>query len=127
MFTGIITAVGTVQQPPIATPTGWSSTIAASYPDMEPGESIAVDGACLTVESCCRTGGFKRARHPHFTRPHPIRRLRASVDGSTWSGRFGWVIGWAGTWSRAMWTGLGQVEQVSQRDDARLLDLRVPR
>src|SRR5215213_3947826 len=50
MFTGIVTATGTVlhNRPQDA---GAQIEVQCPYPDLEPGESIAVDGACLTVES----------------------------------------------------------------------------
>lgn len=48
MFTGIVTAIGEVLK--IAqTPRGLRLTIAAPYKGLTIGESIAVDGACLTV------------------------------------------------------------------------------
>jgi riboflavin synthase len=48
MFTGIITAIGTVQR---VSPTkrGLRIAIRSPWKDLETGESIAVDGACLTV------------------------------------------------------------------------------
>ncbi len=49
MFTGIITAVGRVERvEPVAG--GTTLRIAAPYQDLALGESISVDGACLTVE-----------------------------------------------------------------------------
>ncbi|HEX4600926.1 MAG TPA: riboflavin synthase [Gemmatimonadales bacterium] len=62
MFTGIVTAVGTVAQVTRApgnghrTP-GLTLTIRAPYRGVKPGESIAVNGACLTVERV-RKGAF---------------------------------------------------------------------
>jgi riboflavin synthase len=50
MFTGIITAVGTVQDS-TRTSGGLELTFAAPFADLELGESIAVDGACLTVQA----------------------------------------------------------------------------
>ena len=35
----------------------WNSTIQCPYTGLEPGESVAVDGACLTVEAAT-AGGF---------------------------------------------------------------------
>jgi len=48
MFTGIVTAIGRVIE---ARPEsgGLDLTIEAPYQDLALGESIAVDGACLTV------------------------------------------------------------------------------
>lgn len=51
MFTGIVSAVGSVERVE-AGAGGTALRIAASYHDLAPGESIAVDGACLTVERC---------------------------------------------------------------------------
>jgi riboflavin synthase len=48
MFTGIVTAVGTVRSAK-RTPRGLLLTIAVPYRRLEIGESVAVDGACLTV------------------------------------------------------------------------------
>jgi riboflavin synthase alpha subunit len=48
MFTGIITEVGTIHRAENR-PDGLDLTIQCGYPDLELGESIAVDGACLTV------------------------------------------------------------------------------
>jgi riboflavin synthase len=49
MFTGIITAVGTVMSVR-ERDGGRELVIASPYEDLELGESIAVDGVCLTVE-----------------------------------------------------------------------------
>lgn len=49
MFTGIITAVGTVTRAD-ARDGGRALVIASPYQGLELGESIAVDGVCLTVE-----------------------------------------------------------------------------
>ena len=48
MFTGIITEIGTLVE---ARPSegGRNLDIACSWTDLVPGESVAVDGACLTV------------------------------------------------------------------------------
>ena len=48
MFTGIVTAVGKVREARAETG-GVALAIEAPYPDLELGESVAVDGACLTV------------------------------------------------------------------------------
>ena len=49
MFTGIVTAVGTVRAATRG-PDGLTLRIGAPYRAVRKGESIAVDGACLTVE-----------------------------------------------------------------------------
>ena len=63
MFTGIVTAVGTVAKATRETgdgkrETGLTLTIRAPYRALRKGESIAVNGACLTVEKVV-PGGFR--------------------------------------------------------------------
>lgn len=48
MFTGLVTAVGTVIKV-VRTPRGLRIAVQSPYKDLANGESIAVDGACLTV------------------------------------------------------------------------------
>jgi len=55
MFTGIVTAVGRVDS--VALNNGVELHIKASYKGVKKGESIAVNGACLTVEKVVK-GGF---------------------------------------------------------------------
>jgi len=50
MFTGIITAVGIVRRS-VATDGGMALEIEAILSELQLGESVAVDGACLTVET----------------------------------------------------------------------------
>jgi riboflavin synthase len=56
MFTGIVHAIGAIHQTAVR-PDGLQLTIECPFPDLELGESIAVDGACLTVQSLV-PGGF---------------------------------------------------------------------
>lgn len=56
MFTGIVTAVGRVRRA-AAADGGRALTIQAPYRGVKRGESIAVNGACLTVERVLK-GGF---------------------------------------------------------------------
>ena len=56
MFTGLITAVGEVRRVDLS-PEGLELTIGAPYADLTPGESVAIDGACLTVQAL-NGGGF---------------------------------------------------------------------
>ena len=48
MFTGLITDVGTIERI-AATAAGREFRIRATFADLAPGESVAVNGACLTV------------------------------------------------------------------------------
>jgi riboflavin synthase len=123
MFTGIITAIGTVQQT-TSTDGGIELTIGCPCPDLELGESIAVDGACLTVE---------RKHSGEFT----VHVVRSSLD-RTCLGDY--AVGRRVNLERALRLGdrlgghlvqghvdgVGEVVQVVERQDARLLNIRVP-
>jgi riboflavin synthase len=123
MFTGIITDVGMVQQA-ARTPDGLELTIATSYPDLEPGESVAVDGACLTVQSVAPNAftahiirtSLDRTRFGEYRDGQRVNLERALRAGDRLGGHL--VQGHV--------DGVGTVERVTQRDDARLLDVRVP-
>jgi len=53
MFTGLVEAVGTIGR--VAdTPAGRELRVTAPFEDVRDGDSIAVNGACLTVRSCGR-------------------------------------------------------------------------
>ncbi len=123
MFTGIVTGIGTVLE---ARPSdgGIDLKIACPYPDLTPGESVAVDGACLTVASVV-AGGF--AAHV----------VRTSLDRT----RFGDLgVGSRVNLERALRVGdrlgghlvqghvdgIGSVLRVASREDARLLDIEAP-
>src|ERR1043165_1870317 len=56
MFTGIVTAIGTVETAEHGR-AGLTLRVRSPWTDLAVGESIAVDGACLTVESLGR-GSF---------------------------------------------------------------------
>lgn len=123
MFTGLVTAVGTVGRY-LKTDTGLELTIDCSYPDIELGESIAVDGACLTVQSLT-PGGFTvhivgpslaRTRFEHYRVGQRVNLERAMRMGDRLGGHL--VQGHV--------DGIGTVERIDQRTDARLLNLRVP-
>lgn len=123
MFTGIITDVGTVRQAE-RTPDGLELTIGSSFPDLESGESVAVDGACLTVQGVAHTGftahiirtSLDRTRFGEYAGGQRVNLERALRAGDRLGGHL--VQGHV--------DGVGTVERVTQRDDARLLDLRVP-
>jgi riboflavin synthase len=123
MFTGIITDVGTVQQA-ARTPDGLELTIATSYSSLVPGESVAVDGACLTVQGVAPNAftahiirtSLDRTRFSEYAVGQRVNLERALRAGDRLGGHL--VQGHV--------DGVGTVERVTQRDDARLLDLRVP-
>jgi riboflavin synthase len=123
MFTGIITAVGTVRAVRAGIP-GLELGFACPWDDLAPGESLAVDGACLTVTECGR-GWFgvnvvdttlDRTRFGSYREGQPAnleRALRAQD-------RLG------GHWVQGHVDGIGRVRAVSDRVDARLVELDVP-
>lgn len=123
MFTGIVTAVGEIRAARDADG-GLELTIACPYPELAAGESIAVDGACLTA---ARVGPGEFTAHlvrttlerTAFGEYRPGRRVnleRALRAGDPLGGHL--VQGHV--------DGVGTVERVAQHADARLLDLRVP-
>jgi riboflavin synthase len=123
MFTGIITAVGMVQHAR-RTGGGIELTIACSFSDLELGESVAVDGACLTVQAIHPDGFTVHVVAPSLDRTRlgdyaPGRRVnleRALRVGDRLGGHL--VQGHV--------DGVGEIVQVVNRHDARLLDIKVP-
>ena len=102
---------------------GLELTIRSSYSDIEPGESIAVDGACLTVQELS-DGTFQahvirtsldRTRFADYVPGQRVNLERALRLGDRLGGHL--VQGHV--------DGLGRVELVTDRDDARLLNIRV--
>jgi riboflavin synthase len=123
MFTGIISEIGTVREARRAEG-GLDLEIAASWTDLAPGESIAVDGACLTVTEP-GAGGFRvhivrtSLERTRFADLHPGNRVnleRALRVGDRLGGHL--VQGHV--------DGVGMVLRVASKGDARLLDLQVP-
>ncbi len=123
MFTGIITEVGSIARADYDAD-GLELTIRSSYSDLEPGESIAVDGACLTVQELS-DGTFQahvirtsldRTRFADYVPGQRVNLERALRLGDRLGGHL--VQGHV--------DGLGWVEMVTERDDARLLNIRVP-
>ena len=123
MFTGIITAVGTIERANHQAD-GLELTIHSPYPDLQLGESIAVDGACLTVQAVTPRGfqvhvvrtSLERTGFGEYTAGRSVNLERALQIGDRLGGHL--VQGHV--------DGGGTVELVQQRDDARLLNIRVP-
>jgi len=129
MFTGIVSAVGRVAKAARSTNGGHGDggltlTIRAPYKGLKRGESIAVNGACLTVERLV-AGGFT---------VHVV----STTEGRTLFG--GYVAGRRVNLERAVRMqdrlgghlvqghvdGVAEVVRVSSEGDAQLFDLRVP-
>jgi riboflavin synthase len=123
MFTGIVTAIGRVRE---ARPGdgGRDLTIEAPWDDLEDGESIAVDGACLTVTA--HGPGWFAVRAVTTTLERTRLGTRAPGDRLNLERalRVGDRLG--GHIVQGHVDGVGRVVAVRERDDARLLDLEVP-
>jgi riboflavin synthase len=123
MFTGIITEVGSVARAN-HNADGLELTIRSRYSDLELGESIAVDGVCLTVQKLS-DGTFEarvirtsldRTRFADYVPGQRVNLERALRLGDRLGGHL--VQGHV--------DGLGRVETVTHREDARLMNIRVP-
>src|SRR6266699_2958014 len=129
MFTGIVSAVGRIES---VSSNGGSGTgdggrvlrIRAPYRGLKKGESIAVNGACLTVEKLAK-GGFTvhavqttlgRTLIGDWRKGQPVNLERALRAGDRLGGHF--VQGHV--------DGVGTVERVTEQGDAALIDMRVP-
>jgi riboflavin synthase len=123
MFTGIVTAVGEVLRAERG-PERLALTLRAPYPDLAPGASIAVNGACLTVVEAAddwfRVDVIVTTRgRTALEELRPGARVnleRPLAAGDPLGGHF--VQGHV--------DGLGTVVAVRDEQDARLLDVRLP-
>jgi riboflavin synthase len=133
MFTGIITAVGEVSRR-AERDGGLELTVASPWPDLVLGESVAVDGACLTVQSLGHGPSDRQAVRPASFTAHIIRTSLDRTNFGTYE------VGRRVNLERALQVGdrlgghlvqghvdgVGSVQPVAEREDARLLDLEVP-
>ncbi|HKV71243.1 MAG TPA: riboflavin synthase [Gemmatimonadales bacterium] len=129
MFTGIVSAQGRIKaarrEPGVGSRlSGLALTIAAPYRGLKRGESIAVNGACLTVEKVVK-GGFtvhaiattlERTLIGEYAPGRQVNLERALKASDRLGGHL--VQGHV--------DGVARVIAVADRDDARLLDLDVP-
>jgi len=123
MFTGIISDIGTVTRA-VRTGEGLQLAIATGYRDLQPGESVAVDGACLTVEAATPQTfsvhvvetSLERTGFASYAIGRRVNLERALQVGDRLGGHL--VQGHV--------DGIGTVERVVDRNGGRLLDLRVP-
>lgn len=123
MFTGIVTAMGAVAR---AERDGERCvlTIEAPYTDLAVGESIAVNGACMTIVEAGE-GSFKieavvttrgRTRFGDIRAGERVNLERAMAAGD----RFG------GHWVQGHVDGVAEVRAVRPEADAVLIDIAVP-
>jgi riboflavin synthase len=123
MFTGLVTAIGLIEQV-VDSPAGRELRVAAAYDGLEPGESIALNGVCLTV---------RELGPGWFTVAAVVTTLGRTTVGD-------WAVGRSVNLERAMRLGdrmgghlvqghvdgVGVVRSTRQVDDAWLVDLEVP-
>jgi riboflavin synthase len=123
MFTGIIDDVGTIEQA-AATPAGRELRVRCGYPDLAVGESMALNGACLTVREC----------GPEW---FAVAAVVTTLDRTTVGD---WRVGTRLNLERALRAGdrlgghlvqghvdgVGEVLATAVRDDAWLIDIAVP-
>jgi len=123
MFTGIVSAIGIVRRAESAAG-GLQLEVSAPWDDLVPGESVAVDGACLTVERAV-AGGFvahlvgttlERTRFGVLAVGHRVNLERALRVGDRLGGHL--VQGHV--------DGVGEVLTVAQSDATWIVDLSVP-
>lgn len=123
MFTGLIYEVGTVECV-ISTDAGLELRVSCSYSDLVAGESIAVNGACLTVRSC-EAGSFTtaavettlgRTTIGEWREGKRVNLERALTFGDKLGGHI--VQGHVDC--------VATVTDVSQAADARLIDISLP-
>ena len=123
MFTGIVDAVGRIDA--VHVNDGVELRVKASYKGVKKGESIALNGACLTVERVVK-GGFTvhavattlgRTLIGEWQKGRTVNLERALKASDRLGGHF--VQGHV--------DGVGTVDRVAEADDALLVDVRVPR
>jgi len=123
MFTGIVTAVGGVVEA-TAGADGLTLRIAAPWTDLVVGESIAIDGACLTVEQCGAkwftvhviATSLERTLFAEYERDDRVNLERALAVGDRLGGHM--VSGHV--------DGIGEVLEVRDEADARILRFTLP-
>ena len=121
MFTGLIEEIGVVSRRPGSDLTVLAQTV---LEDLQPGDSIAIDGACMTV-SALNADGFSVQVSPESLSRTTLSNLRpgdavnlerAIVAGARFGGHF--VQGHV--------DGMGRVEAVREQGDFTLWRFRAP-
>ena len=123
MFTGLIEAVGTITDV-VTTDAGRELRVECSYEDLTAGESIAVNGACLTVRDfgagwftvAAVTTTLDRTTIGDWSKGDHVNLERALKVGDRLGGHF--VQGHV--------DGVATVESVRRHGDAVLVDLALP-
>ena len=123
MFTGLVEDVGTIDQVRV-TPAGRELRVRCRYEDLAEGESIALDGACLTVREhgprwftvAAVTTTLDRTTIGEWESGRRVNLERAMVAGSRFGGHL--VLGHV--------DGVATVAEIETQGDARLVTLSLP-
>jgi riboflavin synthase len=123
MFTGLVQDVGTIEQLRI-TPAGCELRVRCRYDDLVDGESIAVNGACLTVREhgsgwftvAAVTTTLERTAIGEWTGGRRVNLERAMQAGDRFGGHL--VLGHV--------DGVASVIDIETQGDARLVSLSLP-
>lgn len=123
MFTGLVENVGTIEQVRL-TPAGRELRVACRYDDLGDGESIALNGACLTVREhgagwftvAAVTTTLERTTIGNWSEGQRVNLERAMQAGGRFGGHL--VLGHV--------DGIGILDEIRMSGDARLIDLTVP-
>jgi riboflavin synthase len=123
MFTGLVDDIGVVEQIS-TTAAGREFRLACQYDDLQDGESIALDGACLTVREH-GAGWFKAAavittvERTHFGQWEQGRRVNLERAMRPTDRLGGHLV-------QGHVDDLGTITSIKQHDDAWLIRIRVP-
>src|SRR3954465_15735007 len=123
MFTGIVDAVGRIDA--VRLNNGVELRVKASYKDVKKGESIAINGACLTVEKVLKGAFIVHAVQTTLGRTLIGEWQKGRVVNLERALRASDRLG--GHFVQDHVDGVGTVERVDAADDAVLVDIRVPR
>jgi riboflavin synthase len=123
MFTGLVEDVGTIEQVRV-TPAGRELRVRCSWNDLTDGESIALDGACLTVREhganwftvAAVTTTLERTTIGEWASGRRVNLERAMEAGDRFGGHL--VLGHV--------DGVATVVDIETRGDARLVNLSLP-
>jgi riboflavin synthase len=122
VFTGIVTTIGTVHR--VAASDGVELDIAAPWTDLEPGESVAVDGACLTVTTLTPAGFGVHVTPPTLARTRFAQYAVGQRVNLERALRLGDRLG--GHLVQGHVDGIGRVVSVTRGEEATVVDLEVP-
>jgi riboflavin synthase len=123
MFTGIITEIGTLLKARTAQG-GRELEISCSWTDLVAGESIAVNGACLTVAGLSERAFTVHVVHTSLDRTRFADLRPGDRVNLERALRVGERLG--GHLVQGHVDGVGTVVRVATREDARLVDIQAP-